>query len=562
MNRLKDYFTKKRLIKLERDLKMLKDRYNFDAWQAIDLSSVLGRDAFTKKIQEYQVWNTGNSRVIRNFYSNYNLEQSYFWQEAPNNYIKRHCGIPKLISNKMGTIIFGSGFKPDVTVYKMENGKVAEDKDEQATKDAQDVLNSLFEKTKLLKQLHSQAVKESWCGESFLKFNYDLTLSQFPIIKAYDLTNAEAVVEKGITTSIIFHSWYYKKKNERDLPKKYRYDEEYTTNDGYAIIYNRLYELQVDGKIKEVSLDTIEETRGIEPVYDFNRQIKGMLAFHKPNKLPNNEFPDCPYGASDYQGAIDSFDGLDEVYSEFVAETRNNKTIRYIPADMIPVDENGIPLLNLAKWITNYEKVVGDQDQGTNSEIQIQQIPDKTASLAEKYLKYLTNSINLAGLSPLALGVTGLEAINSGESSQKERNRVTLETRKDKINNYWQPFLKEVILQLLNFNNWLVNFAGAKQEGLDVNKVSFENADITFDFGNYVVESEDNIITRWANAKMSGLSSIENGIRQIHPDWTDEQVTEEVTKIKFENNIGVDDPTLLQMDLTEEDIFTNGEDTE
>lgn len=562
MNRLKDYFTKKRLIKLERDLKMLKDRYNFDAWQAIDLSSVLGKDAFTKKIQEYQVWNTGNSRVIRNFYSNYNLEQSYFWQEAPNNYIKRHCGIPKLISNKMGTIIFGSGFKPNVTIYKTENRKVTEDKDEQATKDAQDVLNALFEKTKLLKQLHAQAVKESWCGESFLKFNYDLTLSQFPIIKAYDLTNAEVVVEKGITKSIIFHSWYYKKKNERDLPKKYRYDEEYTTDNGYAIIYNRLYELQTDGKIKEVSLETIEETQGINPIYDFNKQIKGMLAFHKPNRLPNNEFPDCPYGASDYQGAIDSFDGLDEVYSEFVAETRNNKTIRYIPADMIPVDENGIPMLNIAKWITNYQKVVGDQDQGTNSEIQIQQIPDKTASLAEKYLKYLTNSINLAGLSPLALGVTGLEAINAGETSQKERNRVTLETRSDKINNYWKPFLKEVTLQLLNFNNWLVKTAGAKQEGLEVDKVSFENADITFDFGNYVVENEDNIITRWANAKMGGLSSIENGVRQIHPDWTDEQILEEVTKIKFENNIGVDDPTLLQMDLAEEDTFTNGEDIE
>lgn len=108
----------------------------------------------------------------------------------------------------------------------------------------------------------------------------------------------------------------------------------------------------------------------------------------------------------------------------------------------------------------------------------------------------------------------------------------------------------------------MVKTAGAKQEGLEVDKVSFENADITFDFGNYVVENEDNIITRWANAKMGGLSSIENGVRQIHPDWTDEQILEEVTKIKFENNIGVDDPTLLQMDLTEEDTFTNGEDIE
>lgn len=561
---LKNYMTRKRLDKLERDLKMLRDRYNFDASKAIDLSDVLGLDAFTRRIQEYQVWNSGNAVLINYFYNNNgsNNYLNYFWLNAPSNYIKRHCGVPKLISNKMGTILFGGGFKPIVTVYKTdESGNVTKEKDNNVTENAQEVIDALFEKTKILKQFHAQAVKESWCGESFLKFNYDLKLSQFPIIKAYDLTKAEAIVEKDITTAIIFKSWFNKKEDKNNM-KKYRYEETYTTdNMGYAVIYNKLYELKTDGKENEVPLTTIPETSNILPEYRFEG-LKGMLAFHKPNKLPNNEFPDSVYGASDYQGATDTFDGLDEVYSEFVAETRNNKTIRYIPTDMIPQDESGVPLLNLAKWITNYQKVTGDQDQGTNSEIQIQEIPDKTASLAEKYLKFLTNAINLAGLSPLALGITGLEAINAGETSQKERNRVTLETRSDKINNYWKPFLKEVTLQLLNFNNWLVKTAGAKQEGLEVDKVSFENADITFDFGNYVVENEDNIITRWANAKMGGLSSIENGVRQIHPDWTDEQILEEVTKIKFENNIGVDDPTLLQMDLTEEDTFTNGEDIE
>lgn len=90
---------------------------------------------------------------------------------------------------------------------------------------------------------------------------------------------------------------------------------------GYAVIYNKLYELKTDGKENEVPLTTIPETSNILPEYRFEG-LKGMLAFHKPNKLPNNEFPDSVYGASDYQGATDTFDGLDEVYSEFVAEIK------------------------------------------------------------------------------------------------------------------------------------------------------------------------------------------------------------------------------------------------
>ena len=100
---LKNYMTRKRLDKLERDLKMLRDRYNFDASKAIDLSDVLGLDAFTRRIQEYQVWNSGNAVLINYFYNNNgsNNYLNYFWLNAPSNYIKRHCGVPKLISNKM-----------------------------------------------------------------------------------------------------------------------------------------------------------------------------------------------------------------------------------------------------------------------------------------------------------------------------------------------------------------------------------------------------------------------------------------------------------------------------
>ena len=241
---------------------------------------------------------------------------------------------------------------------------------------------------------------------------------------------------------------------------------------------------------------------------------------------------------------------MDEIFSEFCNETRSNKTIRYIPNSMVPRDSRGNADPQFMKFVTNYVKTENDQDQGASNTMNIQEINDKTDSLKSKFDKYLCLALNHFGLSPLAIGTTGLEAINASDNSQKERNRVTIETRKTKLTNYWTPYLKNMITQLVSFNNWLLKTAGAKQDAVTPVDVDFDNLDITFDFGEYVVENPDSVYTRVASAKQSGIMSIEQAVKEIHPEWTDDQIMEEVTKIKFENNIGVDDPTLLQMDET------------
>ena len=545
-----DYFTNKRLQRLERDLKMIRSRYNFDGTKALDLSNVFGNDAFTKRIQEYQVWKSGSAELIRYFYTHYAGSNglNYFWQKALDTTIKRHCGIPKMISNKMGTILFGSDFKVDATIYQEEDDTKPNEK---ASKQAKEVIDALIDKTKALEKFTDMAVKESWCGHSFIKFNYDLSLSQYPILETFDLTQAEAIVTRGITQAIIFKSFYNKKKSGNT--EKYRFEETYTTNNlGYAMIKNNLYKMQADGTDKEVPLTTIIETANLPEEFVFEG-VKGILAFHKPNKYPNNEFSSSVYGASDFEGAIDSFDALDETYSELAYETRNNKTIRFIPSTMIPKFEDGTPNMDIMSFITAFQMTESSLDQNAKNEIIAQQINDKTLSLVEKFKNNLVTAINNAGLSPLALGITGLESISAGESSQRERNRVTLETRKNKINNYWIPFLKDFFTQLISFNNWMIKVAGAKQnQKVNVEDLSFETVDLTFDFGNYVVENESEVITRWASAKQSGVASIETAVREIHPEWTDDQILQEVTKIKFEHNIGVDDPSLLQMDRVNE----------
>ena len=74
----------------------------------------------------------------------------------------------------------------------------------------------------------------------------------------------------------------------------------------------------------------------------------------------------------------------------------------------------------------------GDQDQNTKNEINITEIADKTEQHLIKWRTALSMAINKAEVSPFALGITGLESINSSAESQQERNKTTLEMREKK----------------------------------------------------------------------------------------------------------------------------------
>ena len=60
---------------------------------------------------------------------------------------------------------------------------------------------------------------------------------------------------------------------------------------------------------KEVDLAEIPDTENDLPEFIY-KGLRGMIAFDLPNKTPSHEFIDSDYGASDYEGALDSFDAL------------------------------------------------------------------------------------------------------------------------------------------------------------------------------------------------------------------------------------------------------------
>lgn len=544
---LKEFFIRRRLNRLQKDLNMLRNTIKFNPYAVAIIDNETDKD-FSRRITEYRVWSMGNSYVLRRFFVG-TLEYrtcNYFWTRAPLSYRMIHSGLPGLICSKMPRILFGNGIAPTVSVYK-DSGEV----DKNKTKAATDYTLQLIDKVKLRDVLTECATNESWGGHSFIKFSFDTELSNFPIVEAADIMATEVVKERNETVAIVFKTWYDSaKKGNKD--RKYRLDEIYTTDAaGDAVIRYELYELST-GEEKRVPLNSISETQKIVEAVNADDEIvftglKGMLAFEKPNKLPSLEFPHSNYGASDFEGATDSFDAVDEAYSTIINEIRDNRTFRYYSSNNFRRDKDTGEILTPDDGFTkNFVLTEGDidQEQGVNKNRIVDQIPDKTEEHKAKYLTAVTVALNKAGLSPYSIGITGLESINQSAESQQERNKVTLETRKAKLE-LWTPYLAKVISQLLAFNTYLLNRVGVKQDDMPLPDMDITLSTVTLDFGEYLQDTDKDLVDIWGLAKSQGISSTQNAVRELHKTWSEKQILDEVNVILFENGMATDTPNGL-----------------
>ena len=549
---------------LAEDLNTMTNQIKFNPF-AVCLNSNETTHGFSRRITEYRIWASGNATVIRDFYRNNDDrgEQLYFWRTAPITVRKIHSGIPGLICSKMPNVLFGGGVDITADVNSGDTDKANTELGVKATA----AVNDILAKINFKDCLTNAATEESWGGHSFYKLSYNGLLTPYPILETADIMSAETIKERGITTAIVFKTWYEHKTD------KYRLDETYSTNEkGEATINYALYKLGT--KEERVSLFAIPETQDLYEQQQKNeidengtitfKELYGMLAFEKPNKLPCREFPHSGYGASDFEGAVDSFDALDETYSAIFNEIRDNRTFRYYKSSMLNRDPETGKVLPDDGYTKNFLKddTDDDQSQGANKKRDVDTIPDKTDEHEKKFLKALVTAINNAGLSPFALGITGLESINSSSDSQQERNKVTLETRSAKLNRY-KVFLPKMVKQIIVFSEWLIKHAKFKIPELDGLNVESDKFDISVNFGDYIADTDKQRVEVWGSAKTSGVCSDETAVRKIHPDWTESDIQNEVNRIRFENGMSTDNPNNLP-DLTgieDNDNDGNGTDT-
>lgn len=478
-----------------------------------------------KRLKEAQAWYSGDESNIRRFYTqeinNYLTNDlsretsNYFWaQDLAGQRVRQlHSGIPQLITEKMVDLLIGNGYyfkvvNPDGTVDEYNTER----------------LERILEENNFEFKIQEGIELESALGGFAFKISITEDFNE-PVIEIVRPDHYEPVVKAGRIIEDIFDTYY----EEGGL--QYRLREIYGANKNGAYIKYKLqrrntskaYSPEASAYI-DVPLNTLDETKNLKDVV--LPGISRKLSLYKPNKVPNSEFVGSVLGESDYSGSFGAFDAIDEILSTWIQEFRDGKIAKLWPENLLPRTETGKLTLPPALQKDFIVYGTGIDQSAQKTEPFILQSTLQVDKHTESLTKWLTLVINNAGLSPLTLGITGLESIAANEQSQNAREKTSIRTRNKKLK-LWSKALKDL------FN--LVLLAD------DVKNNQTNNEDYRIDvvFEDYDLKTTLDKTEEASRGLMAGAWSIKTAVDYIHDDLSEHEKLLEVIRIKIEKNITV-----------------------
>ena len=479
----------------------------------------------TRRVLENATWYSGIEQDLSYFYTKqapkfYRKGQqseslNYFWANTDTDFRKIHSGFPQLICEKMVDLLIGNGVEIKV-----------EGKDEE---ELQEELDAILDDNKFKQMLLAKSIEtESWAGGVAWKLSWNPDLTDYPIIEAWQPENYTCTTVNGRIVEDIFFV-YYDKGNV-----KYRLSEIYGVGKKGAYIDYKLERLRTDlegHNWQSVPFNELEQTKDLKRI-DFEGYYK-KLSMYKANKLPNSEFRNSVLGESDYAGSYGAFDAVDEIISTWIQEFRDAKLNRYFPEEYMDTSGNNV---NFPSDFKNKHIVYADSasENVDKQKILYMQGDIRTEKHIESYKIWVTQILNNAGLSPLTVGVTGLESIDASAESQQEREKVSIRTRNKKKES-WTEYLEEFLKIALEFYMMIKNMKRNEDETYSVNELP--EIDIKVKFNDYILKSKPDR-TLEVQQGLGTSWDVLSGVRYVHEEMTEREQLAISAKIKLENNYG------------------------
>lgn len=303
-------------------------------------------------------------------------------------------------------------------------------------------------------------------------------------------------------------------------------------------IVTRLYRGS-DSDLGEDMGDAALEQMGIAPEVIMGAQE--MAAVHIPNIRPNRLFRGSMMGRSDFDGLRSLMDALDEAYSSWMRDIRLAKARLIVPVeylrrranDLFPDDAKAPPMFEFDEDVETLCALDSDPDKvGANAIT-----PSQFAIRADEHEKtcndLIVQIVTKAGYAPQTFGLN-IEGLAQSGTALNIREKKSIKTC-GKKQAYWHDALEELLTVMLHID--AEQFPGSRvADGVHVH-VRFADA---------FVSDVSTISSALDLLKRAESASADVRVRMLHPDWTEKEVSEEVERIREENNMAeeVPDPML------------------
>ena len=443
-----------------------------------------------------EIWFRGESYELEQLYKSIPDYKYSFWGATSTRGLeirKIHTGLPKIIVNTLTNVCVD-----DMQDIKIEN--IGKDNDWKE-----------IEKENDFKNLVKKAVKKALVtGDGAFKISIDTEVSQYPILEYYEADRIEVKRERGRIKEIRFKKQFNKQGVSYVLKECY----------GYGYIEYKLY----DAYNNEISLDKLEKTKDLQPVYfDKSLIMAEYLSFFASDKWEGR-------GQSIFDSKRDNFDALDEAWSQWIDALRANRTKTYIPEDLLPRDINTGAIRAGNAFDNRFIATGTPMQENAQSKID-------TVNGAIDYNSYLSTYITALDLclqgiiSPSTLGIDTKKLDNA--EAQREKEKTTLYTRQTIIYS-----LQKCVEKLVDKVFKVINI---------MNNTALEDTEISVSFGEYANPSFESQIETVGKAKTQGVMSIESIVEELYGDSkTDEWKAEEVKRIKNEQGITeLEEPSMI-----------------
>lgn len=442
-----------------------------------------------------RIWYRGDSSELEQMYSQTAeyADKYKFWASKCSlgmEIRKIHTGLPGLIVRILSAIVLADMNEFDFV--KEQHRELWEEiaKDNEFRKKMESVLKELL-----------------FIGDGAFKVSIDTEVSPYPILEWYSGEQIEIIYQHNRIKEVVFKTPY------KERGRTYVLNERY----GYGYITNELYLNE-----KLVDKNAIAATAGVQD-YTFDKTV--ILA------VPLKVYESAKYkgrGGSIYDGKLDSFDALDEVWSQWMDALRAGRARTYIPESYIPRDAYTGELMKPNPFDNRF--IVGDNNMDENGKNIIS--TEQPTIPHDSYLSSYVTALDLCLqgiISPSTLGID-VKKLDNAEA-QREKEKTTLYTR-NAIVEALQEILPKVVYTCINAYNILLNRP-------------VEEIEVDIPFGEYANPSFESQVETLAKARPGvPMMSIEAQVEELYGDSKDEVwKKEEIARLKAEQGIvGVEEP--------------------
>lgn len=453
------------------------------------------------RLKEYNIWYEGDGDELLNYYTNesmigYNEEpfysrnkKEYFWsRSATESDVKRtHSGLPRIIVDTLTMIIRF----PQISVMVLEDSRGVVGRN----------LESIIKANELSKIYNKQLALTLVEGWGCYKINWDMEVSEYPIVEYYRAENVDYIYKYGMIVGVIFKDYYTGEKN-----RKYLLTETRRLSKGNLIIERELFTIGANQEyIKEEDFGNVPELKDIDKYIEIENL--GML-WAVPSVLFENLLEGKGgYGRSIFTGKSDLFDDLDQALSQAANSVRKSTVVEYFNSDFLERDRNtGLPK-QPHSYDRKYSVYQGQRDGNGGS---TSSAPVQTTQPTINFEQYseqamaITTQIIQGIMSPATLGISISKKDNA--QAQREKEKITIFTRNGIIDEETR-ILKKLCSELL-----------CAYEFMKTGYVTCKEYDISVKFSEFANDSYENKLKILTSAYDSSSISDDMFMKKLYGD--------------------------------------------